>query len=129
MSVETVTTASALALVALAPLGLGHHLKPQAMGVAVCGLLMSSLYPQGILRKYKISRSQLVNTDLFLHFLPALIAMNIPGNPDPTFSLLLSLAIGTVSIGLDPWRAYPGAPTWLFGTFFGAFFATLYYSR
>jgi hypothetical protein len=114
---DTVTGFSAISLLVLTPLGLGKHIKPQAIGVCIVGIMMSFMYPKGILSKYKITSRDLAMTDFFLHFLPMIAALSIRGAPDPTLSIMLSMAIAGMSIGFDPWEAYPGVPTCFFSLF------------
>lgn len=115
---NTVTGASAFALMVLAPMGHARSLVPQSAGVLVAGLLMSIFYGEGLMRHYKISRAQLVLTDIFLHVLPFVVAYMQPPGGSLELSALLPVVIAAVSVGTDPRQAYPGVPLWIYIVYF-----------
>jgi hypothetical protein len=116
---NTVTATSAFALMLLAPMGHARALAPQAAGVMVAGLLMSNLYPGGLMAKYGMTRSQLVVSDILLHIMPFVIVSLYPPPQEDLkiLSLLLPIVLGAVSVGTDPRHAYPGVPMWVYAVY------------
>lgn len=116
---NTVTATSAFALMLLAPMGHARALAPQAAGVMAAGLLMSNLYPKGLMAKYGMTRSQLVVSDILLHIMPFVIVSLYPPPQEDLkiLSLLLPIVLGAVSVGTDPRHAYPGVPLWVYAVY------------